>query len=159
MKLSAQEEYGLRCLVAIARRQHRGSATIPEIARIEGLGQPHVAKLLSLLRQRGYIRSTRGQAGGYQLARPADQILVSDVLLDLGGRLFDDAFCERHSGQGEECNHTGWCGLRGLWTRVQKAVDEAIAGMTIQDLLLAEPPVDGFVPIASVESRAQEVAQ
>ena len=68
------------------------SMTIPEISRLEGLSATHVAKLLMILRKGGFIKSTRGQAGGYTLSRPAEQIYVSDVLLELG--TFDAATLE-----------------------------------------------------------------
>ncbi|MBL8219782.1 MAG: Rrf2 family transcriptional regulator, partial [Bryobacterales bacterium] len=80
MKLSAQEEYGLRCLIHMARLQDGESLSIPEISRAEGLSIPNVAKLMRLLRLGGIVTSVRGQAGGYTLAQPADQISVGSVM-------------------------------------------------------------------------------
>ena len=68
MKISAQEEYGLRCLLQLAQSGDKGSATLPEIAAAEGLSVPYAAKLLSVLRQAGLIESVRGRSGGYRLA-------------------------------------------------------------------------------------------
>ena len=87
MKFTAQEEYGLRCLLQIGHQG--GSLTIPEISARESLSIPYVAKLVRLLRQGGFVTSTRGQSGGYALARPPEQIVVGEVLAVLGGRLFD----------------------------------------------------------------------
>jgi Rrf2 family protein len=78
MKLSSQEEYGLRCLLQVARSGE--SLTIAELSRLEGISSPNVAKILRVLRRGGFLKATRGQAGGYTLARPADQIAVGDVL-------------------------------------------------------------------------------
>ena len=86
MKFSAQEEYGLRCLLQIARLGPDGSMTIPEISRIEGLTPTHVAKLTMILRKGGFLSSTRGQAGGYALARSPEKIIVGEVLEALGGK-------------------------------------------------------------------------
>ncbi|MCH7945265.1 MAG: Rrf2 family transcriptional regulator, partial [Armatimonadetes bacterium] len=58
MKFSAQEEYGLRCLLALAGAADEATLTIPVIARAEGLTQSHVAKLLALLRKGGFVNST-----------------------------------------------------------------------------------------------------
>jgi Rrf2 family protein len=135
MKFSAQEEYGLRCLLQIAAIGETGSVTIPEISRQEGLSPTHVAKLLMILRKEGFISSTRGQAGGYSLARPAHQILVGDVLATLGGKLFDDEFCGRHSGQMNVCARSVDCSVRSVWQIVQNAVDQALAGITVADLI------------------------
>src|SRR5579871_5592806 len=123
MKFSAQEEYGLRCLLQIARLGPDGSMTIPEISRVEGLTPTHVAKLTMILRKGGFLSSTRGQTGGYTLSRPPEQIQVGDVLEALGGKLFDDQFCSRHSGPASICTHAVDCSVRSLWQVVQVAVD------------------------------------
>ena len=135
MKLSAQEEYGLRCLVRLAR--HRGaSLTIPEIAEAEGIAAHNVAKYLRLLRQGGIIDSERGQNGGYSLAGRPDRISLADVVAALGGRLFDPGFCDHFAGVEQACHHSAIeCSIRSLWVRVQGAVDEVLGQTMLQDLL------------------------
>jgi Rrf2 family protein len=112
--------------------------TIPEIGRIESLSSTHVAKLLMILRKEGFITSTRGQSGGYQLARPAEQIVIGDVLAALGGRLYDGDFCERHSGQSSICAHAIDCSVRSLWQVVQEAVDNVVTRISLADLISKE---------------------
>lgn len=144
MKFSAQEEYGLRCLLAIAGAGPDGSVTISEISGAEGLTISHVAKLLGILRKAGYVKSTRGQNGGYFLSvDPAKTMLVT-VLGSLGGPLFGPDFCDRHSGLLADCSHGVDCQVRPLWIRVQKAVDAALDGLTLADLMdgrIASAPV------------------
>lgn len=152
MKFTAQEEYGLRCLLTIAAHAP-GTLTIPEISHIEGLSVPNTAKLLTQLRRAHFIVSHRGQIGGYCLARPADQILVKDVLGALGGDLFPSAFCERHAGQLDLCAHRSACSLRGLWRRVQDAVDEVLSGVTLRDLLDAVEAGGDWIPLTSMPRR------
>ena len=72
MQFSAQEEYGLRCLLRLAARGG-DSMTIPEISQAEGISVPYVAKLMRFLRDGGIVTSERGQSGGYRLARPASE--------------------------------------------------------------------------------------
>jgi Rrf2 family protein len=136
MKFSAQEEYGLRCLLQIARAEE--SMTIPEISKVEALSATHVAKLLMILRKEGFIVSTRGQAGGYLLARKPEEIVVGDVLEALGGKLYDGDFCVRHSGQLSVCTHAVDCSVRSLWQLVQQAVDNVVNRLTLADLLEAK---------------------
>src|SRR5208337_2362777 len=91
MKITAQEEYGLRCLLMLARAEEGGnSLTIPEIAAAEGLSAPYVAKLLAVMRQAGLIESVRGRTGGYRLARPTAEVRLGRVLMVLGDPLFDE---------------------------------------------------------------------
>src|SRR5262245_43216804 len=99
MKITAPEEYGLRCLIHLGRVAEGQSLTIPEVAAAEGLSQPYVAKLLGVMRQGGLIESVRGRTGGYRLARPASEIRLGAVMRVLGEPLFDgDGFCQKHSG-------------------------------------------------------------
>ena len=141
MKVSAHEEYGLRCLLQVARQGVDGSATIAEISRNEGISLAYAAKLMRILRRAGFVEAARGRAGGYMLGLPAEQILVADALAALGGRLYkDDDFCNRHSGKQTKCAHSLCCSIRPLWRAVQGAIDDALRGTTIQDLLQSEQP-------------------
>ena len=142
MKLSAQEEYGLRCMLRVASAGEGGSRTIPEIGRAEALSIPHVAKLMRVLRQGKFVKSVRGQAGGYTLARPPEEIPVAEVLAWLGGRLFEPAFCDQFSGLKRICTHSIDCSIRSLWRAVQSAVDSVLAGVTLKDLLREESDMD-----------------
>ena len=135
MKFSAQEEYGLRCLLQIARLGPEGSMTIPDISRVEGMTQTHVAKLMMILRKSGFINSTRGHLGGYTLALPAEQIRISEVLEALGGKLYDDKFCGRHGGQNNICTHAVDCSVRSLWQVIQNSVDSVLDRITLADLM------------------------
>lgn len=140
MKLSAQEEYGLRCLLYLGRQGAGASCTIAEISQAEGISLPNVAKMMRILRQGGFVESTRGQAGGYRLVGPADSIRVGAVLNELGGRLYEPGFCERFRGAESLCRHSTDCSLRTLWGRLQHAVDDAVADLTLQDLLPRAKP-------------------
>ena len=139
MKFSSQEEYGLRCLLRIAREGSGKGLTIPEISTAEGMTTHNTAKLLRILRIGGFLDSSRGQVGGYNLSRPADEIFLSDVLKVLGGRLFDQEFCNTHSGGGQEiCTNSIDCSIRSLWQMLQNAVDGVLRGMTLKDLISGE---------------------
>jgi len=135
MKLSSQEEYGLRCLIHVATLSDPGYLTINEISEEEGISAPYVAKLMRILRQSGFVRSVRGQVGGYALARPADKIIVGEVLAALGGRLFDPRFCSAHSGLEATCRKLNECSIRTLWRTVQVLVDQVLSKVTLADLV------------------------
>src|SRR4029453_5398611 len=135
MKLTSQEEYGLRCLLRVGREADGASLTIPELSRAEGISEPNVAKMMRILRRGGFVTSTRGQSGGYALSRPADQILLGPVLAALGGRLYEPAFCDGHSGREQACTHMPDCSIRSVWRLVQRAVDEVLEKITLKDLL------------------------
>ena len=86
MKFSTQEEYGIRCLLRIARAGAGAGLTSPEISQAEGLSDANVAKLLRILRLGGFVEATRGRVGGYSLARRPADISISEVLHVLVGK-------------------------------------------------------------------------
>ncbi|NJD21269.1 MAG: Rrf2 family transcriptional regulator [Melioribacter sp.] len=136
MKFSAQEEYGLRCLLRIAKFYAvEKSLTIPEISRAEGISEHNAGKILRVLRLGGLLESSRGQIGGYTLTRPPEQISVGTVLKVLGGRLFDDEFCNTHTGAMDICTNSIDCSVRSLWKLIQDSVDSVVEKMTLKDLM------------------------
>ena len=138
MKITAQEEYGLRILVRIASCNDKNGMSIPQLSEAEGLSSHYVAKLARLLRMKGFINSTPGYKGGYILAKPAETIIISDVLKTLGGVLFDASFCELHAGTLKLCTHSVDCSSRSLWQLIQFAVDQVLNKITLHHLVNSE---------------------
>jgi Rrf2 family protein len=154
MKLSAQEEYGLRCLLRVASAGEGHSVTIPEIGHAEALSIAYVAKLMRVLRRGKFVKSVRGQTGGYTLARRPENIPISDVLALLGGRLFEPGFCDHFSGLKRSCVHSVDCSIRSLWRAVQTAVDAILAEVTLTDLLQKESDMNSRLrPSAPASAR------
>lgn len=144
MKLTAQEEYGLRCLLQVARQAPDPRATpvsIRAVAEAEGLSVEYAAKLLRVLRQAGFVESVRGAAGGYTLACPPGETSAFSVLEALDGPLYTESFCTGHSGQLESCVHSTGCSIRVLWKWVDVALRSVLQRVTLADLLLEADPV------------------
>lgn len=119
--------------------------TTPEIAEREGLTQAHVHKLMRLLRRGGLVKSVRGRNGGYQLARPAEQINVGAVLASLGDSLYSADFCGEHKGVERACVRNDDCSIRSLWIAVDRAVQRALQSTKLSDLLRSEPEMAGWI--------------
>ena len=145
MKISAQEEYGMRCLLRIGSSELPEGLTIPDISRLEGLSAANVAKLLRILRLGGFVDSARGRSGGYKLAKPADQIVIGEVLTVLGGRIYNPTFCDSHTGTNSVCNHIIDCSMRSLWRSIQNAIDVVLGRITLKDMLGNEKVVTELV--------------
>ena len=134
MKITAQEEYGLRILIRIAGCKDKAGLSIPQLSETEGLSSHYVAKLTRVLRMGGFINSTPGLKGGYVLARPASEIGIKQVLKVLGGVLFDKDFCGMHAGALKLCTNSVDCTARSLWQMIQFTVDQLLDKITLQDL-------------------------
>lgn len=133
MKITAQEEYGLRILIRIAKNDQ--GMSIPQLSEAEGLSEHYVAKLTRELRLAGFVNSTPGYKGGYVLALPAKDININKVLKALGGPLFDNEFCGMHAGNLKLCTNSVECSARSLWQMIQFSVDQLLDKITLQDLV------------------------
>ena len=138
MKITSQEEYGLRLLIRIASCKDREGMSIPQLSDAEGLSPHYVAKLTRILRMSGFLNSTPGNKGGYVLSIPADQIIINKVLKALGGSMFDTDFCGTHSGTLKLCTHSVDCSSRSLWQMIQFTLDKLLDKVTLHDLVNPE---------------------
>ena len=142
MKISAQEEYGLRCLLQLARAAQSGeSLTLSQIAHLEGISVANAGKLMWILTKAGLIQSTRGTKGGYALARSAADIHLNQVIRVLEGEP-SQSHCKSYAGVLESCVHTGDCGIRPVIVELHQIVDNALADITLSQLLGSEANVD-----------------
>ncbi|HMC87517.1 MAG TPA: Rrf2 family transcriptional regulator [Chitinophagaceae bacterium] len=145
MKITAQEEYGLRILIRIAGCKDNTGLSIPQLSETEGLSSHYVAKLTRVLRMGGFINSTPGLKGGYVLAKPAKEIGIKQVLKVLGGVLFDQDFCGQHAGSLKLCTNSVDCSARSLWQMIQFTVDQLLDKITLHELSNPEKQSDKFL--------------
>jgi len=143
MKISAQEEYGLRCLVQLADLPDGESLTLPQIAEREGISTANAGKLMWLLNRAGFVHSTRGTKGGYLLARPATEIRLSEII-----RVLDEdemnKHCDNYTGVLDSCVHKGDCGIRPVIVGLNEIVANALSQITLAQLVGSESKVDAM---------------
>ncbi len=145
MKYSTQEEFGMRLLLRIAKSDSPHGLTIPEISELEGISIANAGKILRVLRLGGFIEGARGQTGGYKLTKPPNEIIVNDVMIVLGGKLYEAGFCDLHAGIENICTNSIDCSIRSLWRTIQRMIDDVLSQISLQDLLGKEEDVDLLV--------------
>lgn len=141
MKISAQEEYGLRCLVQLANLSGSESLTLPQIAEREGISVANAGKLMWLLNKAGFVQATRGTKGGYSLARAAGSIRLSEVIKVLDEDVLNK-HCESYTGVLDSCVHKGDCGIRPVIVGLHEIVENALSQITLAQLVGSEASVD-----------------
>ena len=88
MRITAKADYAVRAAVELAAAQPDGAPVKGEhLAKSQGIPQNFLENILTELRRAGIVRTRRGADGGYQLARPAREITVADVLRAVEGPL------------------------------------------------------------------------
>jgi Rrf2 family protein len=86
MKISTRGRYGVRLLIDLAEHAKEKRVSLAEIAERQGISLRYLEQLAVILRRSGFIRSARGASGGgYTLAKPAEEIILGDVLRILEG--------------------------------------------------------------------------
>jgi len=164
MKISAQEEYGLRCLLQLARVDSHGeSLTLGQIAELEGISVANAGKLMWILNKAGLVQSQRGIKGGYRLARPAANIRLNQVISVLDSESVE-THCKSYAGVLDSCVHTGDCGIRPVIVELHQIVNQALSEITLSQLLGTEATVDavlhriqGVKHVSAVEQSRAEV--
>lgn len=141
MKISAQEEYGLRCLLQLATLKEDETLTLPQIATREGISQANAGKLMWLLNKEGFVKATRGTKGGYSLSRPSDEIYLSEVIKVLDEEEIK-GHCDSYTGVKDSCVHTGDCGIRPVIVGLHEIVQNALSHITLAQLVGTEKKVD-----------------
>jgi Rrf2 family nitric oxide-sensitive transcriptional repressor len=126
MRLTRYTDYAMRVLLYLGTHPDK-ICSIAEIARIYGVSQNHLMKVVNDLANAGYITSLRGRSGGLKLGRPAEAINIGEVV--------------RHTEEGFElldctsCFIAPACGLNAALAEALTAFMAVLDGYTLADLI------------------------
>ena len=134
MKLSTRARYGMRAMVAIARRADAYS-TGEQIAHEEDVSKKYLDSILGELREAGLLDAARGAKGGYKLARPAAEMTAAEIVESLDGPI-SIVPCVRDA---DSCQRSPRCPTRHVWQSVSEAARQVLAGLTLAQLVCDAP--------------------
>jgi len=157
MKISALEEYGLRCLVQLARAgaEPAGDVTLStrQIAGLEGLTLEYTAQILATLRKAGLVSAVRGVHGGFRLAHTSDALTVGQLFRTLDGAL-DEGICDSFTGSGTTCTHAAACNVAPVWAELARRIYGFLDDINVADIangsVSTRPQI---VPLATLKRR------
>jgi Rrf2 family transcriptional regulator, cysteine metabolism repressor len=129
MKISTRTEYGLRMLVQLARHEGEGPLSLAGIARAEKLPHAYLEQLVGDLRRAGLVQARRGQAGGYELARPAAGISLADAVRALEGPLLEMPCAGAQDL--EACDRPQPCSVHELFQRVYETLSGTLGATNL----------------------------
>lgn len=134
MKLSTKGRYGLRAMLDLAlNSEHGETVSIQSIAERQNISESYLEQLVRKLRTADLLVSVRGAGGGYQLARPASEISVGDVLRALEGSI--EAVSCVSADERLSCEQADLCVTRIVWERVNAAIENAVDGIMLSQLV------------------------
>ncbi|MBZ5487146.1 Fe-S cluster assembly transcriptional regulator IscR [Halomonas aquamarina] len=115
MRLTTKGRYAVTAMLDLALNGQYGPTCLSDISKRQEISLSYLEQLFSRLRRSGLVQSVRGPGGGYLLARPAEDISVSQVI-DAVDETVDATRCQGLSDcqQGSTClTHHLWCELSG----------------------------------------------
>jgi Rrf2 family transcriptional regulator, cysteine metabolism repressor len=132
MKISTRTEYGIRVLVTLARTDDGTCLSLAEIARREKLPHAYLEQLVGDLRRAELVTSTRGQSGGYRLARPAAEIAMADAIRALDGPLLEMPCAG--ADDLEHCDRPQPCSVHEIFQRVHESLSGSLGATNLAEV-------------------------
>ncbi len=145
MRYTTRTEYGILCMVHIARHPESSIVTIREIAKKENYPVPFIEKILQALRQARLVVSHQGSHGGYVLAKKASEITLKEIIEALEGTTFE-TFCEPEVREDIVCTHFCLCGVKPVWRKTKEILDHFYDSITLEMLSKNELEIQHLVP-------------
>lgn len=131
MKLSTKTRYGIRALIELAENYGQGPVQLKMISKDQDISIKYLEQIISLLKSSGIVNSSRGAKGGYFLAKPPNQIKLSECFNCLEGSVTTVECVENQN----YCTKTTNCVARDLWAEVEKAIIAVLDSITLQDMV------------------------
>lgn len=136
MRMSAKAEYATRAMLELATLEDGALARMEDLATAQGIPQTFLVDILGALRASNLIRSHRGRDGGYQLARPAAEISIADILRCIDGPLAS----VRDVGLGELPYHGPTGSLTDVWMALRASMRHVLEETSLADVTRAALP-------------------
>lgn len=132
MKISTKGRYSLRMLLDLAEHKEDGFIALKDIAERQDISKKYLEQIVTLLNSSGFLRTNRGNHGGYMLAKPADSITVGQVL-----RVTEGSLCPVNCLEDEpnQCERASICKTLSTWKGLKKVIDEYLDSVTLQMIL------------------------
>ena len=138
LKVSAKARYALRFVLDIAAHAEEGKLrTGPEIAKAQNLSEKFLSRIVIPLREKGIVASVRGTAGGFRLAKSAEDITLLEIVEAMQGPIAVlDCLLP-----GADCDRLRTCIARRVWLDVSQSISRKLAGISIRSILAHGPKV------------------
>lgn len=153
MRFTTKTEYGLICLVYLARHTSADLVTIKEIVKKERFSATYIEKILQKLRAANIVVSHQGKQGGYELARKPSEITLREIVEALEGATFD-LFCEPDIREEIVCTHFSLCGLKPIWQQTKNVLDHFFNSITLETIANQNQTAEHLAPAGLQPLRA-----
>lgn len=141
MKISTRGRYALRFMIYLAQRSNGNFIALKDVSENEGISIKYLEQITGFLSKSGLLLSVRGPAGGYKLSKAPEQYTAGEILRVTEGDLSPVAADETETAS----EGNGRANTQKFWEGLQKAIDDYLDSVTLQDLVEQSACQDSYM--------------
>jgi Rrf2 family iron-sulfur cluster assembly transcriptional regulator len=130
MRLTTKGRFAVTAMIDLALRCSEGPVSLAGISERQKISLSYLEQLFGKLRRYGLVESVRGPGGGYCLARPTQQMTVTDII-----RAVDEPLDATQCGGRENCHDDERCMTHELWATLNDKMYEFLSSVTLAELV------------------------
>ena len=131
MRISTKGRYALRMMLDLAEHDTGEFISLRDISSREDITVKYLEQIVTSLTRAGFVRSQRGNNGGYRLTRKPSEYTIGDILRVMEGDLNPISCLEDDP---NECARSAFCPVLPFWKGFAKVINDYVDGTTLQDL-------------------------
>ena len=132
MKISTKGRYALRIMIDLAENANGEYIRLKDISARQGITLKYMEQIMPMLTKAGYVRSYRGNNGGYMLAKEPEEYTAGDIIRTTEGSL---APIECLDDVPNRCERQDQCSTLEFWEGLKKVIDQYVDSVTLADLV------------------------
>lgn len=131
MKISTKGRYALRVMIDLALNGDENFISLKDIATRQEISNKYLEQIIAMLNKAGYLKTARGNNGGYKLAKKPNEYIIGDILRATEGDL-TPIYCL--TGEGK-CKRKENCKTFSFWKGLDDVINEYVNSRTLEDLI------------------------
>lgn len=132
MILGTKARYAVMAMVDLAGRSAGKAVTLAELAEAQEITLPYLEQIFNKLRKHGLVQSVRGPGGGYVLAKPAEDICISDIV-QAAEESMKMTRCDKHE-EGGCMSNKARCLTHDLWDGLERQIYDYLSSISLADV-------------------------
>lgn len=150
MRLTTKGRFAVTAMIDLALNNGGQPVTLSEISERQKISLSYLEQLFGKLRRRELVSSVRGPGGGYNLAKPTDQVSVADIITAV-----DEPIDATQCGGKENCKDEQKCITHDLWTDLNRHIFEYLRAVKLSDLVSKQLKKSGDVAVMQLLDNRQ----
>jgi Rrf2 family iron-sulfur cluster assembly transcriptional regulator len=137
MRLTTKGRFAVTAMMDVAMHGGSGPVTLAAVSGRQRISLSYLEQLFGKLRRSGLVESVRGPGGGYNLAKPQDQVSVADIIIAV-----DEPIDATQCGGKENCHDDRRCMTHDLWAALNDHIFTFLSGVSLAQLVKQQQPND-----------------